>query len=845
MKNKVLLLGWDAADWDVISPLLDAGEMPALERLLNSGVMGNISTLYPPLSPILWTSIATGKNGDNHGVLSFTEPDPKDGGIRPVTVASRKAHAIWNILNANGLRSNVVGWWPSHPAEPVNGVIISNFFQQSRQKLREDWGLYEGTIHPAEMNEVLSKCRIHWNELTENHILPFIPKAEELPKESYHFIEGVAKVLAETATIQSVSTYLMKNTEWDFMAIYYDGIDHISHGYMKFHPPQLPGIPDREFGILNGVVRAMYKFHDMMLDRMMQLAGEDTTIIILSDHGFQSGNNRVIELPRFNTAPAIEHRQYGILCVGGKNIKKDERVYGATLLDIVPTILTLFDLPVGRDMEGKVLLNIFEKPPKVSYINSWDKVEGDFGTHPDLSDTDIFASAEALKQLVELGYISDPGEDKTKAFTACKNETDYNLGLIYSFKKQYEKAYPLFESLIAFDKEDIRFNMSLLEACLALDHFDRARAVIDHLKNMGNQYMPSLDYLEGIYYSKKGEVDKALGIFKKVTDNNLVSIGILLEIARLYLKVGLYEESGDLFQKIIETDESQSLAYLGLGTALLRLGQYEEAANQLLTSISLIYNFSPAHFFLGECLYRMGKYTEAVHAFEICLSLHPNQRKALQWLVRIFSTLIHDPEKLSHYQSRLAALQKGEIIVVTGLPRSGTSVMMQILQAGGIEVFTDNKRLPDINNPKGYIEYEAVKSLSKDNSWMKEVNGKAIKIIIQLLQQIPVDYSYKVIFMERDIREVLFSQQKMLGKSQPVYNVNMAKVFEKDVEATKAWIGHNPNIEVLYVNYRNLIESPDRELIRIEDFIDQAMDMEKMKKAIDVSLYRNKSENIS
>ena len=146
LTNKLLLIGWDAADWKVITPLLDAGKMPNLERLVENGVMGNLSTLYPILSPMLWTSIATGKRAHKHGIHGFSEPDPASGGARPVTNLGRTTKALWNIANQNGLKSNVIGWWPSHPAEPINGVMVSDHFhdavndldkqQNQRQKKR-------------------------------------------------------------------------------------------------------------------------------------------------------------------------------------------------------------------------------------------------------------------------------------------------------------------------------------------------------------------------------------------------------------------------------------------------------------------------------------------------------------------------------------------------------------------------------------------------------------------------------------------------------------------------------------------------------------------------------------
>ena len=109
--TKVLLIGWDAADWQHVHPLLEAGKLPTLEGMINDGVMGNLGTLKPVLSPMLWNTVATGKLPDKHGIHGFVEPDPIHGGVRPCASTSRKTKAIWNILTQQGMRSNVVGWW--------------------------------------------------------------------------------------------------------------------------------------------------------------------------------------------------------------------------------------------------------------------------------------------------------------------------------------------------------------------------------------------------------------------------------------------------------------------------------------------------------------------------------------------------------------------------------------------------------------------------------------------------------------------------------------------------------------------------------------------------------------
>src|SRR4051794_30767427 len=157
-RRRVLLIGWDAADWQVINPLLDSGLMPNLQRLVDNGVMGNVSSLAPMLSPILWTSIATGKRAYDHGVHGFVEPLPDRSGVRPVGTRSRKSKALWNIASQSGLRSVVGAWQASHPAEPIAGAMFSNLFAVPPAGIApEQWPVTDGSVSPAALAEQLAE----------------------------------------------------------------------------------------------------------------------------------------------------------------------------------------------------------------------------------------------------------------------------------------------------------------------------------------------------------------------------------------------------------------------------------------------------------------------------------------------------------------------------------------------------------------------------------------------------------------------------------------------------------------------------------------------------------------
>ena len=193
-------------------------------------------------------------------------------------------------------------------------------------------------------------------------------------------------------------------------------------------------------------------------------------------------------------------------------------------------------------------------------------------------------------------------------------------------------------------------------------------------------------------------------------------------------------------------------------------------------------------------------------------------------------------------------LQQSKIFIVSGLPRSGTSLMMKILEVGGIPVVMDNVRKPDPDNPKGYYEYESVKKIKEDASWLRNTRGKAIKIISMLLPELPACEFYKIIFMERNIDEILRSQQKMLKRKNielDTDNSKMAELFNRHLQIIHRWLKKQTNIDVLIVNYNRLISLPDIEIDRIIDFLSIPLDKAKMQTVIDPELYRNRAESLS
>ena len=188
---------------------------------------------------------------------------------------------------------------------------------------------------------------------------------------------------------------------------------------------------------------------------------------------------------------------------------------------------------------------------------------------------------------------------------------------------------------------------------------------------------------------------------------------------------------------------------------------------------------------------------------------------------------------------------KKPVIVVSGLPRSGTSMMMKMLQAGGIEPIVDNIRAADDDNPQGYFEFERVKQLDKgDTAWVAESQGKAVKVISQLLKYLPADYEYKVIFMRRAMPEILASQKKMLvnrGEDpNKVSDEEIAALFEKHLQNVMSWLDTQPNVSTLYIHYSETLADPQMQAELVNEFLGGGLDVEGMTAVVDPTLYRNR-----
>jgi len=923
--NRVLLIGWDAADWKVIKPLVDAGQMPNLAHLMAEGVHGNLATIYPALSPMLWTSIATGKRAYKHGIHGFAEPLPDGSGVRPITLLSRKTKAIWNIVNQTGRRSIVVGWWPSHPAEPLNGIMVSNHFQIPSGRPGEMPPPQAGTVHPQALAATLAEQRVNPMELDGDFMRFFVPDYHKVDQDRDKRLHSLGKIIAETMTVHAVSTELLATQPWDFAALYYSGIDHFGHGFMRYHPPQLPWVTETDFSIYQHVIANAYRYHDAMLGALLQVCDSNTNVILLSDHGFHPDHLRPGYIPAEPAGPAVEHRHFGIICCKGPKFRANERVYGAGLLDVCPTILTLLGLPPGKDMDGKVLVTAFKEQPMIEPIETWDNVEGNSGMHPPGTRVNPVASAEAFKQLVELGYVAPPAADSREAVDEAVRELKYNLARSYRDGNLCGEAAALAEELWTRWPREHRFGILLGDCLAALGQIARRRTVIEelgrriekyqaesraelaqrqaarkesgndpitpppedpesnpakartryeerHLQELANGRPLLIEWLLVSQALLEKRPEEARCHVEKLTSSGTPLEALNQGLASALVELGEPEAARSLLEQVLQSDPDNAMVHSQLAAMHFGAGRFDAAIASASESLSLLYFQPGIHALLGRALMECKRYAEAEQELRVAVAQSPRNLLAYEWLAQLYRQHLDRPEEAFAHEGRALSLRNEHalrgratagvplerqetavelvmadepraslpahvlppnfgpevegsrvVTIVSGLPRSGTSMMMQLLIAAGREALTDSKRIADEDNPLGYFEFEKTLGLAKDASWIPLARGKVIKIVAQLLPFLPATEHYQIIFMQRDLTEVIASQKAMLdrqGRTGAELNEQqLRQTYLEHLVRIRNQLARRPEVRTLVVDYSKLLEQPEEGVGRIAEFV--------------------------
>ncbi|HEU5180171.1 MAG TPA: alkaline phosphatase family protein [Candidatus Polarisedimenticolia bacterium] len=469
----LLLIGLDAADWESIDPLLAEGKLPNLAALIGKGVRGPLRSYNPMVSPLLWTTIATGKGPDLHGVADFSVVQAKTGARVPISSTSRKVRALWDILSELDRRVAVVGWWASFPADPIHGVMVTDrvaalSLLPNREALADRPGY---TQPPDFLKEILSGCVLpegitleevrRFAEVTPEQYragLQWIAHPPEPPAKGKPPVQDpvglLIKILAATRNYHTAALQALQRGPFDLTAVYFEGIDLVGHRFQHYRAPRMQIADAEGYARFHDVVTKFYIHQDRLVGELIRKAGPGTTVLVLSDHGFKTGASRPEGVLPYTVDQPVEwHREDGIFILSGPGAAHGTLREPATLFDITPTILALLGAPLASDMPGHPLSSALdpaflrEHPP--GRIPSYEALGAPRrGSEAEEAEE---VSAEMMAQLRALGYVGGgeaaaPAPAKGSGGPAGDGATDTtvsyhrNLATYYLSAHRYQEA---------------------------------------------------------------------------------------------------------------------------------------------------------------------------------------------------------------------------------------------------------------------------------------------------------------------------------------------------------------------------------------------------------------------
>jgi predicted AlkP superfamily pyrophosphatase or phosphodiesterase len=421
-------------EWNVLLPLIREGRMPNFVEVMARGTFGELETFVPTFSPVIWTTIATGKVHQKHGIHHFAKRT--DGKLDLFDSRDRKTKALWNILSDNGKSVNSIGWWMTWPVEPIDGVMVSQTNTTAQFDTRGGKNIWKGglvrgvqdQVHPqSRQSEMIGRLLSSEQGLAARSAEIFGEFQYPLTKLGETLWKNCQWAFRADATYLDIALQLATETQPDLTLLYLGGPDVVGHRFWRYMEPGLYDDPPSTEQVANfgDVIADYYAYTDRALGDLLDAYGRDTNVIIVSDHGMHAVNlqntfDADVPPPNINSG---EHQDAppGIFIAAGPGIQQDGRTAApdeiaradlpkvGSVLDITPTLLAMFGLPVGQDMDGEVMATLFAPGALgglgLTTVPTHDTREffegraGGWALDP--------GEQERLQQLRDLGYIED------------------------------------------------------------------------------------------------------------------------------------------------------------------------------------------------------------------------------------------------------------------------------------------------------------------------------------------------------------------------------------------------------------------------------------------------------
>lgn len=706
---RILLVGLDGADWKLLDPLMERGLMPNLSRLVGRGVRARLKTITPMLSPIIWTSMATGKRPEKHGIVDFLAVDSRTGRQMPVTSTMRQVRAFWQILSAAGVSVGTVGWWATWPAEEVLGFMVTDRVAYQLFGPGTSGEGLRGRTWPEELILSLAPQIQAAGDRAEKDLQEVLGRS---PDQGSADESALQQILVSTRTYHHAALRLLREYRPRVAAVYYEGPDTVAHLFMRYAPPRLPGVSQEEVLRWGGVVERYYQLQDSLLGQLLEAAGDGTVVMVVSDHGFKSGSTRPQTDPRIGVGMAADwHRKFGVLVVAGPGVPAGSSLSDVSILDVTPTLLALAGLPAAEDMDGRVIEAVVPPERLLPSVATYEGARAGDRSPEALEDPAAEAvEQEIIAKLTTLGYLGQTTPNASN-----------NIGITLLQQGRVAEAEEAFRRAYRQDPDFLSARLNIARALMASGKMNEAlselRAVreadpalpdVDNL--IGNVFM-ALDDLEGarktflealdkdprnphlwnslgIVLARQGRPQEALEAYRRVEEIDSDYAEAINNAGLVYRDTGRPDLAVATFRRAIEADPDFPGSYNNLGLVHQDRGDLQaalEAYDQGLEADPenpIIWNNR------GSALLGLKRLEEAREAFLRAVGADPEYASAHNNLGAVLG-MLGDPEgELDEYLSAIdldpdyvdARLNLSLALIRRGRPREGLKALEQVLE---------------------------------------------------------------------------------------------------------------------------------------------------------------------
>ena len=358
LARPIVFIGVDSADWTWVDPLVEEGRMPHVASLIETGTRAPLRSLEPlDKSPTIWTTIATGKRPVEHGVVGFID-------LEENLAASemRTAATFWEILGHLGWRQAVLGWWVTHPAPPVTGILVSDFLPYLDLEEMQN----EDAVYPPQVWPDLEPLIVRPEDVSDELLARFVDEEiwREHGEEADELLVELRNYVAGDLTYLEMAEALYAREPFDVFSVYFRGLDLVSHSYWKYFEPHYSNLTDDDWRVrmMRSVIPEYHVFTDELIGEVLDAIHPESRVVLVSDHGFV-GHRRT---RRGLTTGVKMHDVDGLIVLDGPGIRTGASLEDAHVKDVMPTLLAMMGVPLAEDLDGKILRAAFD-----SRLQSW------------------------------------------------------------------------------------------------------------------------------------------------------------------------------------------------------------------------------------------------------------------------------------------------------------------------------------------------------------------------------------------------------------------------------------------------------------------------------------------